>query len=74
VVRACADELLALVVRLRDDHPVDIRGAAMTARLVSDGRSPLRRTGDVDLRDAIQAAHMALDTAARTTDELATAA
>jgi hypothetical protein len=73
-VRARADDLLALVLRLRDDHPVDVRGAAMTARLVSDGASPLRRTGDVDLRDAIRAAHMALDTPAQTTHELATAA
>jgi hypothetical protein len=73
-VRACADDLLALVLRLRDDHPVDIRGAAMTARLVSDRTSPLRRTGDVDLRDAIRAAHMALDTPAQTLDQLATAA
>jgi hypothetical protein len=73
-VRASADELLALVLRLRDDHPVDVRGAAMTARLVSDGASPLRRTGDVDLHHAIRAAHMALDGPAQAAHELATAA
>jgi hypothetical protein len=73
-VRACAEDLMALVLRLRDEHPVDIRGVAMTARLVGDGAGPLRRTGDVDLHHAIRAAHMALDTPAQTTHELATAA
>ena len=34
VVRDSADDLLGLVLRLRDDRPVDVRGAAMTARLV----------------------------------------
>jgi hypothetical protein len=73
-VRACADELSALVLRLRDDRPVDVHGAAMTARLVSDRSGPLRRPGDVDLRDAIRAAHVALDNPAQTAPELATAA
>jgi hypothetical protein len=73
-VRACADELSALVLRLRDDRPVDVHGAAMTARLVSDRSGPLRRPGDVDLRDAIRAAHVALDDPAQTAPELATAA
>jgi hypothetical protein len=74
VVRACADDVLGLVLRLRDDRPVDIRGAAMTARLVSDRASPLRHSGDVDLHRAIRAAHTALDTLAQTAHELATAA
>jgi hypothetical protein len=74
VVRARADELLALVRRLRDDNPVDTRGAAMTARLVSDRAGALRRPGDVDLDHAIRAAHTALNTPAQTTHELATAA
>jgi hypothetical protein len=74
VVRACADELLALVRRLRDDDPVDVRGGAMTARLVSDRAGPLRRPGDVDLDHAIRAAHTALNTPAQVTHELATAA
>jgi hypothetical protein len=73
-VRACADELMALVRRLRDDKPLDIGGAAMTARLVSDRKSPLRHTGDVDLRRAIEEAHTALDTPAQSARELATAA
>jgi hypothetical protein len=73
-VRDSADDLWGLVLRLRDDRPVDVRGAAMTARLVSDRTGPLRRPGDVDLHDAIRAAHTALDTPARATHELATAA
>jgi hypothetical protein len=73
-VRACADELRDLVGRLRDDNPVDIRGAAITARLVRDRRSPLRHPGGVDLRSALQAAHTALDTPAQRERELATAA
>ena len=74
VVRDSADDLMGLVLRLRDDRPVDVRGAAMTARLVSDRAGPLRRPGDVDLQDVMRAAHTALDTPAQTTHELATAA
>ena len=66
--------MLGFVLRLRDDRPVDVRGAAMTARLVSDRAGPLRRPGDVDLHDAIRTAHMALDTPAQSASELATAA
>jgi len=74
VVRDSADDLLGLVLRLRDDRPVDVRGAAMTARLVSDRAGPLHRPGDVDLDHAIRAAHTALNTPAQTTHELAAAA
>ena len=74
MVRDSADDLLGLALRLRDDRSVDVRGAAMTARLVSDRAGPLRRPGDVDLDDAIRAAHTALNTPAQTTHELATAA
>jgi hypothetical protein len=73
-VRDAADELMALVLRLRDDRPVDIRGAAMTARLVSDGASPLNRVGEDDLRHALRALRVALDTPAQVTHELASAA
>ena len=74
VVRDSADELLGLVLRLRDDHPVDVRGAAVTARLVNDRAGPLRRPGDVDLHHAIRAAQTALNAPAQTTHELAAAA
>jgi hypothetical protein len=74
VVRDSADDLLGLVLRLRDDRPVDVRGAAMTARLVSDRTGLLRRPGDVELHDAIRAAHRALNAPAQSAYELATAA
>jgi hypothetical protein len=60
-LRDCADDLLALVLRLRDDRPIDIRGAALTARLLNDGGSPLYRSGGEDLRHALHAARLALD-------------
>jgi hypothetical protein len=60
-IRERADDLLALAVRLRDGRPVAVRGAAMTARLVSDPASPLHRADAENLRQAIQAARAALD-------------
>jgi hypothetical protein len=53
------DELVPLVERLCDGRAIDVRGAAMTARLVSDTRGPLYRKGD--LRHALRAARMGLD-------------
>jgi hypothetical protein len=53
------DELVPLLERLCDGHPIDVRGAAMTARLVSDTQGPLYRNGD--LRHALRSARMALD-------------
>jgi hypothetical protein len=61
-VRANADELLALAARLRDDLPVDVRGAAMAARLVSDRKGPLRSMSSGNLREAVEAARHAMDT------------
>jgi hypothetical protein len=66
-IRRYADDLLALSLRLRDDRPVDVRGAAMVARLVDDRTGPLYRDGERDLHDAISAEHFALDA----TDEIA---
>lgn len=62
-LREAADDVLALVQRLRDDSPVAVRGAAMTARLLSDGASPLHRSGGEDLAQAIRAARFALASA-----------
>ena len=61
-VQACADELVALARRLRDDQPIDVRGVAMTAQLLSDPRSPLYygRAG-VSLREAARSARRVLD-------------
>ena len=53
------DELVPLIEHLCDGHPIDVRGVAMTARLVSDTQGPLYRKGD--LRQALRAARMALD-------------
>lgn len=53
------DELVPLLERLCDGRPIDVRGAAMTARLVRDTQGPLYRKGD--LRHALRAARMALD-------------
>ena len=61
-VRANADELLALAARLRDDLPVDVRGVAITARLVSDRKGPLRSMSGGDLREAVESARHAIDT------------
>jgi hypothetical protein len=53
------DELVPLIERLCDGRPIDVRGAALTARLVSDTQGPLYRKGD--LRHALRSARMALD-------------
>jgi len=53
------EELVPLIERLCDGRPIDVRGAAMTARLVKDTRGPLYRGGD--LRRALRAARLALD-------------
>ena len=60
-IRACADDLLALAARLRDRRRIDIQGAAMAARIVFDGTSPLYHDGPVTLRFAIRSARLALD-------------
>jgi hypothetical protein len=74
VVRQNADDLLALALRLRDDRPVDVRGAAMVARLVDDRTGPLHRIGGRNLHDAIRAARLALDSTGETAQPLAAAA
>jgi hypothetical protein len=73
-VRENADDLLALALRLRDGRPVDVRGAAMVARLVDDRTSPLHRVGRRDLHDAIRAARLALEATGETAQPLAAAA
>ena len=60
-VRACADDFVALARRLRDDEPIDVQGAALTMRLLTDGASPLYLGGDHTLRYAVRAARLALD-------------
>lgn len=61
-IRQSADDLLALALRLRDDQPIDVEGAAMTARLVNDRASALNRGPAHELQAATRAARLALDT------------
>jgi hypothetical protein len=73
-IRDYAENLRALVARLRDDRPIDTQGAAMTARLVNDRSSPLYRAGDQGLGSAVLSARLALDRSAQVRQDLATAA
>ena len=73
-IREYADDLLALVLRLRDDQPVDVRGAAMAARLVHDRASSLHHNPGQGLQQEIRAARLALDATGSTTHDLAAAA
>ena len=74
-VRDSADELLSLVVRLREGGPVELRGLAITARLVDDEQSPMHRDDASELREAIRSALSALEpTRAPATDLHARAA
>jgi hypothetical protein len=60
-IRDCAADLLALALRLGDKRPVDVRGAAMTARLLSDKSSPLNQDDGHNLRHALRAARTRRD-------------
>jgi hypothetical protein len=60
-VRASAVDLVALALRLRADEPIDVRGAAMVARLVLNGTSPLYGDAPVTLRYVARSARLALD-------------
>jgi hypothetical protein len=60
-VREAADELLALALRLRDEQPVGVRGAAIAAWLARDRSSPLHRYDRGSLHEAVEAAMVALD-------------
>jgi hypothetical protein len=72
-IRESADDLLALARRLRDDQPVEARGAALASRLLHDRTSPLRRDRGPELQHAVRAALVALDRPGEPTHELATA-
>jgi hypothetical protein len=60
-VLRCADEVLAVARRLRAPEPLDPAGAAMVARLIFNGTSPLYRDGPTTLRYALRSARLALD-------------
>lgn len=73
-IRESADVLLALVLRLREDGPIEVRGAALTALLVDRRLSPLHHGEGRDLPEAVHAAHVALDVPDRGAYDLAAAA
>jgi hypothetical protein len=73
-IRDSADDLIALALRLRDDEPIAVPGAAMTALLVDRASSPLRRDDGHDLRPAVRAAGVNLDAPEQNAPELAAAA
>jgi hypothetical protein len=60
-VRDAADDILALVLRLRQDEPVDAVGVAIAAWLADDRSSPMHREGAGDLQEALRRARGALD-------------
>jgi hypothetical protein len=63
-------DLVALALRLRADEPIDLRGAAMVARLVLNGTSPLYGAAPVTLRFVARSARLALDPPALTPMDL----
>ena len=70
VVRDAGNDILALVLRLRDDRPVGIAGVAAAARLVDDRRGPMYRDDAGDLHDAIRSALSALEATAEPAENL----
>lgn len=61
-LRECAGDVLALVSRLRDGHPIDVQGVAMVSLLLTDGASPLYYAGaPCSLRHTVRSARHALD-------------
>jgi hypothetical protein len=69
-VRGCADDVMALARRLRADEPIAIHGAAMAARVVFNGNSPLYSEAPISLRYAVRTARLALDPVAVAQPEL----
>jgi hypothetical protein len=73
-VRENAGDIYALTRRLRGGAPIDVRGAAIASRLISDGSGPLYRHGSGDLAHAVRAARLALDPVAPADWDVAAAA
>jgi hypothetical protein len=63
-IRAYADNLRVLIARLRDENPIDVQGAAMTARLVNDRTGPLYRDDGAPLGSVVLSVRLALDRSA----------
>jgi hypothetical protein len=69
-VRDAADDILALVLRLRDDRPAGIAGVAAAARLADDRRGPMYRHDARDLHDAIRSSLSALEATSKPAEDL----
>ena len=57
-VRGSTDDVLALARRLRADEPIAVQGAAMAARLVFSGTSPLYGDAPISLRYSVRSARL----------------
>ena len=57
VVRAAADDILALALRLREGRPMSTAAVATAAWLARGRSSPMYREGAGDLREAVRFAH-----------------
>jgi hypothetical protein len=73
-IRDCAEDLLALIRRLRDEQTIEVRGAALSSWLLSDRESPLDRASGARLRPVVQAARVALDPTRPADEDLPSAA
>jgi hypothetical protein len=60
-IRACDEDITALIRRLEDERPIDVQGAAMVTLLLFDGAGPLYRAGAFSLRFSVRSARLALD-------------
>lgn len=69
-VRDAADDIRALVLRLRDDEPVEPVGVAIAAWLADTKSSPMHSEGAGDLREALWSARRALDSEQISTAEV----
>jgi hypothetical protein len=60
-VRAAGPQILALATELRENADCDPRGVALTARLLTDGASPLySRASDQELLTSVRNTSLAL--------------
>jgi hypothetical protein len=73
-IREAADDLRPLLLRLRDERPIETRGAAMATLLLNHRGSPLHHESGPELQVALRAARAALDAADPPGRSLATAA
>lgn len=60
-IRACADDLLDLAARLRQDKAAEVQGLAQAALLLTRGASPLDPDSGASLREAVRSARLALE-------------